>query len=248
VPEPRPAPSVLRDALEETLGGPRVLIRPLSDRDGFSVVREDRGRLANSYLTTLVARVSVDEVPTLAFEPLDDRANLVQDAYRKHEARVTATQLSSCLVRVVESLGGTRLRPSGAVYWIPGHKLADWAEIAKAVESTSDGRPSAVYLLRHRMDADAVRAVRDAVVAEVKGEAKRIQEEVASGVLGTRGLENRKGQARDLRDKVLMYEDLSSVGLADLHRTVDEADQAAATAALLIGASRSEPAAVAVAG
>ena len=58
-------------------------------------------------------------------------------------------------------------------------------------------------------------------------------------VLGPRALETRQAQARDLREKVLLYEDLLNVGLADLHRSVDAADQAAATAALLLGASAS---------
>jgi hypothetical protein len=138
-------------------------------------------------------------------------------------------------VRVVESLGGTRLRPTGAVYWVPGPKLDEWALVARAVESAADGRPSAVYLLRHRLDADAVRAVRDAVVAEVSGEATRIRDEVGTGELGGRALETRKAQAAELRDKVLLYEDLLSVGLDELHRVVDAADQAAATAALLLG-------------
>ena len=177
VPEPRPAPSVLKDALEETLGGPRVLIRPLADRDGFTVVREDRGRFGNAYLTSLVARVSCDDgVPTLSFEPYDDRATLLQAAYREHEGRVTASQLSSCLVKVVESLGGTRLRPSGAVYWVPGHKLDEWAEVAKAVERSADGKPGAVYLLRHRLDADAVRAVRDALVKKLPSHKAKLDE------------------------------------------------------------------------
>jgi hypothetical protein len=244
VPEPRPAASVLKDALEETLGGSRVLIRPLSDRDGFTVVREDRGRFGNTYLTSLVARVSVDEVPTLSFEPLDDRADVIQAAYEKHEGRIPAAQLSSCLVRVVESLGGTRLRPSGAVYWVPGPKLDEWNEVAQAVECSAEGKPSAVYLLRHRLDGDAVRAVRDALVAEVRGEAHRIQQEVTSGELGSRALETRKKQAGELRDKVLLYEDLLNVALADLHDAVDHAGQAAATASLLIGAGRAQPALV----
>ena len=34
VPEPRAAPAVLRDALEEVLGGPRVLVRPLATHPG----------------------------------------------------------------------------------------------------------------------------------------------------------------------------------------------------------------------
>jgi hypothetical protein len=139
-------------------------------------------------------------------------------------------------VRIVESLGGTRLRPSGAVYWIPGPKLDEWARAAEAVEQSADGRPSAVYLLRHRLDADAVRAVRDAVVTEVQAEANRIQTEVNSGELGGRALETRKRQAGELRDKVCLYEDILSIALSGLHQAIDEADQAAAMASLLISA------------
>jgi hypothetical protein len=115
--------------------------------------------------------------------------------------------------------------------------LDEWAAVARAVEAAADGKPSAVYLLRHRMDADAVRAVRDAVVAEVQGEAARIRDEVQAGDLGGRALETRKSQAAELRAKVNLYEDLLHVGLTGLHKAVDAADQAAATAALLLGAS-----------
>jgi hypothetical protein len=140
-------------------------------------------------------------------------------------------------VRVIDALGGTRLRPSGAVYWLPAPRLDRWADVAHAVEMASEGRPSAVYVLRHRLDADAVRAVRDAVVAEVQGEALRIRDEVLAGDLGGRALETRKRNAADLRDKVLLYEDLLDVGLKGLHVALDEADQAAATAALLLSST-----------
>ena len=36
VPDPRPASACLRAALDEVLGGPRVLVRPLASRDGFA--------------------------------------------------------------------------------------------------------------------------------------------------------------------------------------------------------------------
>jgi hypothetical protein len=67
VPDPRPASAVLKDAPEEVLGGPRVLVRPLAARDGFAVVTEDRGRSGNSYHTGLVARVSAGDPPDLTF-------------------------------------------------------------------------------------------------------------------------------------------------------------------------------------
>lgn len=239
VPEPRPAPACLRAALEEVLGGPRVLVRPLASKDGFAVVREDRGLAANLYATDLTARVTGDP-PAPTFDPWDGRAPRIEAAYRTHMGRVSAAQLSSTLVRVVESLGGTRLRPSGAIYWVPGPRLDEWADVAKAVERAADGRPSSVYLLRHRLDRDAVRAVRDAVVSEVQAEADRICAEVNTGELGGRALEARKKQAAELRSKVLLYEDLLAVGLQGLHTAVDAADQAAATAALLLGSSAPE--------
>jgi hypothetical protein len=217
-----------------------VLIRPLAARDGFAVVREERGPAGNRYATDLVARVAGDP-PALSFDPHDGRAAAVGDAFRAQRGRMPATQVAAALVRVVAELGGTRLRPGGAVYWVPGHRLDEWARAAAAVESAADGRPSAVYVLRHRMDADAVRAVRDAVVAEVLTEAERVQAEVAAGDLGGKALESRRRQAAELRAKVLLYEDLLSVGLAGLHRAVDAADQAAATAALLLSAQAQSP-------
>lgn len=234
VPDPRPPASVLKDALEEALGGARVLVRPLADRDGFTVVKEERGQNANSYATELIARVRNPDLPTVEYEPDDDRAVRVNRAFRRHLGRIPGGQLSACLVKVVEFLGGTRLRPTGAVYWVPGLKLDEWALAAQAVEAAADGKPSAVYLLRHRLDADAVRAVRDAVVAEVQAATTRISDDVKAGDLGSRALETRKQQACDLRDKVLLYEDLLSVGLAELHRAIDVADQTAATASLLL--------------
>jgi hypothetical protein len=233
-PDPRPAPACLRDALNDVLGGPRVLVRPLAGREGFAVVREDRGVAANAYATLLTASVRDGAVPV--FDPWTPEADQVAEAYRRQQGRVPAAQLSAALVRVVDALGGTRLRPGGAVYWVPGPRLDEWAAAGRAAEAASGGRPGAVYVLRHRLDADAVRAVRDALVGEVQAEAARICDEVAAGDLGGRALETRKKQAADLRQKVLLYEDLLSLGLAGLHRAVDQADQAAATAALLLGA------------
>jgi hypothetical protein len=238
VPEPRPAPACLRAALEDNLGGPRVLIRPLASRDGFAVVREDRGLAANRYQTELTARVAGNPL-ALSFDPWDGRALDIEAAYRTQLGRVPASQLSAALVKVVEALDGIRLRPSGALYWLPGPRLDELADVARAVELAADSRASAVYLLRHLFDRDAIRAVRDAVVTEVQSEAERICTEVAAGDLGTRALEARKKQASDLRSKILLYEDLLAVGLQGLHTAVDNADQAAATAALLLG-SRSE--------
>jgi hypothetical protein len=64
---------------------------------------------------------------------------------------------------------------------------------------------------------------------------------VSAGELGTRALESRRKLAGALREKINLYEDLLNLGLSGLHRAVDDADQAAATAALLL-ASQADPA------
>jgi hypothetical protein len=232
---PRQPAAALRDALEEILGGPRVLVRPLRSRDGFAVVEEDRGEHGNHYHQRLGARVGEDGA--LSFAPEDERAGAVRAAYERQRGLLRAARVSGALVAILEALGGTRLRPGGSVYWLPPHRLDEWQGVARAVEASGEGRANAVYVLRHRMDADAVRAVRDAVVAEVQAEATRIHDEVMTGELGGRALETRRARARELCDKISLYEDLLDVGLEGLRAAVDLADQAA-TAAVLLASAR----------
>jgi hypothetical protein len=231
-PEPRPAAGALKDALEHVLGGPNTLIRPLKSRDGFTVVTEERGESGNCYANSLVTRIDPDTLD-ITFTPFDQRAQPVVDAFNEHLGLLRPAQVSAALVAILDSLGGTRLRPSGAIYWLPLYQLDDWQRVAQAVENAGVGRPHCVYLLRHQMDADAIRAVRDAIVAEVSTEAARLDREVAAGDLGERGLENRKVQAEELRRKIQQYEDILGCGLDSLHAAVDQAEQAACKAALL---------------
>jgi hypothetical protein len=242
VPEPRPPAPALKAALEEVLGGPRMLVRPLARRDGFTVVLEDRGELANIYAQVLVARIEGDNGEVRpAFQPdTDERIPAVREAYRRHLGLLHTSQVSNSLVAILDALRGTRLRPSGGLYWLPERKLTDWQRAALAAEAAAEGKPSAVHILRHRMDADAVRAVRDAIVAEVLTEATRIQDEVVSGELGERALESRRAQLSQLREKIALYEDLLQVGLGGLYQAVDRTEQAAAAAVLLASAQPQE--------
>jgi hypothetical protein len=236
-PDARPATAALKAALEQTLGGSRILIRPLQSRDGFAVVEEERGQTENIYTQTLSARVEGEGAfARLAFSLADERSLAVQQAFDLHQGLIAAHQVSECLVSIVERLGGTRLRPSGGFYWLPEARLDLWQEVAAAVEKAAFGRPHACYVLRVAMDADAVRAVRDAIVAEVTAEANRIRNEVLSGELKERALESRRVEAEDLRDKVTQYEMLLDTGLASLREAIDAAEEAAAAAALLVSA------------
>jgi hypothetical protein len=104
--------------------------------------------------------------------------------------------------------------------------------VGEAVEASAVGGKHSVYYIRHDMDADAVRAVRDAIVAEITQESKRIHEEILSGELGERALAYRAEEAEALRKKIALYEDLLDTGLEDLRQGLDLAEQGVAAAAI----------------
>jgi hypothetical protein len=239
VPERRGKGSALRDALEKVCGGPRVMVRPTKEKDGFCVVEEERRETAlggNSYQVVLTARIYFN-TSFIWFDPIDDRAQKIVESYNEHLGLLRSTQVSAALVSILDDLGGTRLRPSGGVYWLPESKVEAWAEIGHVIEGAGHGVVNAVYLIRHDLDADAVRAVRDAIVAEVSAEAARISQEVLDGSLGERALEHRKDEALGLRSKIELYEELLDCGLESLRIVVDETEQTVATAALMASAA-----------
>lgn len=239
VPEPRANVAVLRDALAEVFAGSRFLVRPLAARTGFAVVREDRGQDENRYAPVLTAKVFGGESP--AYSGDVGKADEVNAAYHRHLGRVTAQQMSAALVKVLYDLGGTRLRPSGSVYWLCGDRAAAWDRVVAGFEQAADEGRSVGYTLRHDLDADAVVAVRDAIVHEVTTEAARLSQAILSGELGDKAVEARKKEALLLKRKVSEYESILGVGLDHLKRTLDRVDQADATAALLLAADPFEP-------
>ena len=81
----------VRDALDQVFGGPRVLVRPLAAKDGFTVVREDRGSDRNHYATALVARVTEGKNPHPVIDPWEHpQVPAVRDAFATQLGRLPA--------------------------------------------------------------------------------------------------------------------------------------------------------------
>jgi hypothetical protein len=230
-PEPRTPAAALRDAMEGVFTAPNQLVRPLKTRDGFVVVEEARGLDENAYRH--IAAAKIDNNARITLTPYNPglAAELV-GRFNEHMGLIRASQVSASLVGILDAMGGTRLRPQGSIYYLPEHKLDVWQAVAFVYEKAGKGRPNSIYVMRNLMDSAAIRAVRDAITAEVHGEAARLNREIQSGELGERALEHRKMQAEELRRKINLYEDVLSVGLDQLHQAVDYAEQAAAVAAL----------------
>lgn len=236
VPERRPQMAALRDALEAQMGGPCVLIRPLVKKDGFTVVKEERGVEENEYSNLMRVRLEklADDSTKLLFAPWDHRAQAITESYNKHLGLLRAGQVATALVKIITRLRATTLRPTGGLYWVPDESLAAWRDVALAVEqSAAEGKRHSVYTMLNVMDAEAVRAVRDAVVAEITADAARIYEEVFSGELGDKALANRKEQAELLREKCALYEELLGLGLSDVRAAIGRAEESFAAATLL---------------
>lgn len=235
MPDVRANVTVLRDALTEAFAKTRVLVRPLAAKNGFAVVREDRGADENAYAPVLTAKVFDGRADPVFAGGDQARIDDVTRTYHRLKDRVTLNQVTTALIKGLDQLRGTRLRPSGGVYWLPGDKVGDWQAISQAFETAAEGR-AVVYRVEHDLSPEAVVAIRDGLVGEVMSEARRLHEEIMSGELGDRALETRKNEAAALRDKVSEYERILGVGLAHLKKTLDSVEQTNATAAVLLAA------------
>lgn len=237
-PQPRTPAACLRDALEEMFKADRsILVRPLTTKDGFAVVDETRGDEVNSYSHICSARISPDTMQITLKPYSHQRAAELAEGFNKYLGLLRCSQVSLALVTILDSLGGIRLRPTGALYSIPAQHIPQWQEACAAVEASgANGKPNCVYLLRYPMDADAMRAVKDAVTEQVSDAATKLQAEVVSGELGERALHAREKLAVELRDKIALYEGILGETLESLRESLDVAEQATAAAILLASA------------
>lgn len=238
-PERRPAPAALKSSLEEVLGTKNTLIRPLKDRDGFTVVRERRGETENDYTHELSAKLLYREdksVDRIEFHGYHASNRVVTEVFNRHLGLLPANAVADCLVKIVARLQGTALRPRGGVYWIPNSQVSVWREVGQAVELCAEHKAHKLYTMRQLMDADAARAIRDSIEQELLTEARRIHEEVMSGELGERALESRRVLVEDLAEKAREYETIIGQSLSHLREALDKSLIAEAAGALLSAA------------
>ncbi len=221
----------LRQAIEGVF--PTMLVRRLAGDTGFAIVREDRGSTENTYEPIGSVWFEKDDSISMTGISSDDSA-AIRAGYESHREILRPAQVGHFLGRVIsEFIQGTSLRPTGGVYWMDEGSLSTWQAVAEAVETSSIAGGSAVYMIRHNMDAESIRAVRDAIIAEVSGEAVRLESEITAGALGLVGIGNREKQAIELMKKVERYEGLLATGLTDLRKSLDKVKDAAAAASVL---------------
>ncbi len=215
------------------LRGKRRLVRPLR-RGVWAIVDEEvdasRDELKHWSGPTIhldmIGRVVV-KAPA-AGSPADAAINQATCATLQEDLRkgydhfmgaLTTEDISTWLIANVERLGAVGLRDGGGIYYVPPHGMGALRALTGALAEAAEGH--AVYVVPTvRMTRDGARAILDSLTAELDLEMTRVREDVISGDLGVRALENRAEKTRSLLAKLDQYEDLLDRPLASARNMV----------------------------
>lgn len=158
----------------------------------------------------------------------------LQRGYERAKRTLNGAAVGNSMVRILKHLGGTALRQSGAVYWIPSTSLPKWESVAQAVEGSciSKVRKSIVFKLTTRMDEGTLRAVKHAIVEEIASEVADINQRVFSGELGEKAMETQKTRAEGLYERIKLYEGIIGEALDGLREGVKVAEKSMTTMTL----------------
>lgn len=230
VPEERTPLQILKSALRCVF--PRAHLRPIKG-EGYAV-KETHPEDFDSKDTHVVT-VRLEPAPVYYTQYGGDaycpHKTDIENAMAEQSDFVAGTQVARALVGVVASLRGQSLRPKGGLYWLAEESLARWSEASSVVDRAG----GTIFLLRHIMDEDAVKAVTASVVAEVEDEAAKIELAVASGDLGERATNNKIAAAKALREKLVYIEGILGTSIQSMHDVLDRTELAATTAAMIGG-------------
>ena len=240
-PKPMAPSAVLREALEKVFGRKtenawaekKCLVRPLSEANGFCVLKEERGKERNLYPQVLMCKID-PETMVISFAPLDSNSAEVAREFNEHRKWVPGSQVGSSLVDLVKMLGGIAIRKSGGLYWLPARSFGQWRQIGEAVEACSAYGKSEVYLGTMEVNADSIRLVRDSIKTEILQESTKLMDEIAKGEPGEKAIKARLAYIDQLEAKVKEYEGIVGESMVDLREALNQCATAAGLAAFQI--------------
>lgn len=146
-------------------------------------------------------------------------------------------EVGQTLVAVCKAWGGTSMRSTGGLYWLPEGRVAGWRALAAAVARAAPGARVAVF--RQVADVDSVADIVAAFSAQVRGRLAEIDGEVNSGKHKEKALARLRTEAAELRTLVGRYEAELGVTLDELREECGaraEVTRATATAARVAAA------------
>jgi hypothetical protein len=239
MPDPRKPLSLLKEALGLTFDAGCYLIRPLASKDGYAVVKEEKGKDENQYEHIGSATVSDDDRISTSCLSYEDEEK-IKLHYRDVSGHVTGSQVTQTLLKILTRLGGVTLRPSGAVYWLPLESLPEWEHVVKVVENAACKGEAMVHVMQVTFDESSVRAIAEGLIEDVTNEADAIIGQLQGGKLKDNTLRKRLEQATTLRAKVESYELALGKSLTKLHAKLDEIEVAQSMGTIMANAEVAE--------
>jgi len=187
--------------------GATILARQLPEGRGW-VLKHERPTDAKDDLTyTTEARVWVDKLGRFDTDrPDSDTAKAVGAEYPRQLQELSASDVSSLLVRMASYVRAVSLREAGGVYFVPRGTLPLWRSIVQALRAASTHLVFEIPAMRGE---ECVAAVLDALTQECDEEVRRMEKELteatAKGSLTKRGIATREAHLDALRAKVEGY-------------------------------------------
>ena len=251
-PEARSPLACLRAVLPDVYPaekGHKQAVRPIKNGvgKGFAVVEEDpENAHAGDAWGTVRATAILQEDGAVRLDPPSwEHEEALKAGMAGAAEWLTAASVGSALVKLVEWCDGVNLRPSGGVYWVRDDRLPEWERISEVFERASaqkdakgtDQPPNAVYVMRVVADAQMVRAVGDALTAEVEQELAAIEADIADCELKESACLTRLRKTGLLEAKVKRYETAFDAPLTRLREAVSRTSVAVAQATLQASAA-----------
>jgi len=226
-PKPRTDYEALREALGELKGKDELVQRHRAhEKHGCELVSVQRGEDENVYNRQFGVKVRAGYV--IVDDASCINADNLQRLYEDAKTKVSAWAISVCLLEVVRSLTGVRIRENGALYWVPEESVPRLEVLADALATAGAAN---LMVLRTALDERAARHVTEGLTREVMKQCEAICEEVAT--LGTQeAIERRKMKAFEMRCLVERYSTILKDGLEGLKRAIGLAETAAVMAAM----------------
>jgi hypothetical protein len=212
----------VKAALQGFYGGPRVLIRPLGGRGGWAVVREEDAGGTLVHTTGEIVQVTGCNVRFAGASQSD--VDALGPRISSEIDNVSAGRMTSALVDVLRQLGGFALRESGGIYWLPESSLDDWAKLSAVFEAA--GSSNVGYVVKTSKDLQTLRAVADAVRAEIAAAVQEIDKGIADADWGKRAVAHRTANIENLQRKLTQTETALGTSLGDVKAGLDKAETA----------------------
>lgn len=235
-PQPRTPAAALKvsllrycESLKPLNKGKDYVVQSHKSGKGYDVLEVERGDSKNDYYASFGIKVEGDVLSSTHGYP--SSMYEITQVFKDELSTIPPSGASSSLVKIVKHLGGLTLRESGGIYHVPGGKLDTWRLVRQAFKAAADTRGSGVevYCLTTSYDEDSLRAIHDALDAEVKSEIERIKAEPSESAQDSI---RKISHCDKLKEKVERYEAIIGHSLTTMSGAIEAAKSETIMAAL----------------